>query len=288
MITAEERQARRNRVGSSDIAAIAGCDPFKSPLAVFLEKVYDVEDLPQKGAIARGNRYERALLDFAQDSLGVELQRDVHVQHPTVEHIAVNLDARLTGPRCREGVEAKTTNFSEEFGEPGTDVVPDRVLCQAHLQMDAADLEIVWVPVLLARFGRLEESIYRVDRNEDLIMTLRNLAEEFWHEYVLPKIPPPADGPPALEVIKRIRRTEGTVVAVDSLLVTNWRAKNAVRLAAEKEEKAAQSAVLAALGEAEIGDYGDPDKVLTYFEQKRAAYSVAESTYRVARLSKRF
>lgn len=286
MITPEQRLARRNHVGSSDIAAIAGCDPWGSRMAVFLEKVYDVEDLPNKGPIARGNRYERALLDFAQEELGVELQRDVHVQHPTIAHIAVNLDARIVGRR--EGIEAKTTNLGEEYGDPGTDIVPDRVLCQTHLQMDAADLEVVWVPVLLARFGRLEESLYKVERNDDLIVSLRDLAAEFWENHVLPKIPPPLDGPPALDVIKRIRRTSGSVAQVDPDLVRDWQEKNARRLVAEKDENLAKSAVLAALGDAEVGDFGDEAKVLTFFEQRRAAYSVAESKYRVARLSKRF
>ncbi len=286
MITPEQRLARRNHIGSSDIAALAGCDPWKSRMAVFLEKVYEVEDLPQKGPIARGNRYERALLDFAQEELGVELQRDVCVLHPSIQHIAVNLDARLIGRR--EGVEAKTSSLSDEFGDPRTDQVPERVLCQVHLQMDAADLEVVWVPVLLARFGRLEECMYRVDRNEDLIISLRDLAAEFWHTYVLPKIPPPTDGPPALDVIKRIRRTSGAVAPVDPVLVVDWRQKNAARLAAEKEEEASKSALLASLGDAEIGDFGDESKVLTYFEQKRAAYEVKASTFRVARLSKRF
>lgn len=297
MITPELRLARRNHIGSSDIAAIAGCDPFKSKLAVFLEKVYDIEDLSpgHKGPLARGNRYERALLDFAQEELGVELQRDVHVQHPSIPWIAVNLDARLTAQRVREAVEAKTANMRrvegvavEEYGDPGTDAVPDRVLCQTHLQMDAADLEVVWVPVLLARFGRLEESMYRVERNEDLIESLRDLADHFWHEHVLPKIPPPLDGPPPLDVIKRIRRTAGAVVEIDPALVTDWRAKNAIRLLADKEEAAALAAVLAPLGDAEIGDFGDQERVLTYREQTRAAYSVPASKYRVARLSKRF
>lgn len=295
MITPEQRAARRHHIGSSDIAAIAGCDPWSSPLAVYLQKVYDVEDIENKGRIARGNRWEGPLLDFAQEALGgVELQRNVHVQHPEVPWIAVNLDARLVGLRRREGIEAKTANMrrvegaiEEEYGEEGTDQVPERVLCQAHLQMDAAQLQVVWVPVLLARFGRLEETLYQVNRNEDLITSLRGIAEKFWHAYVLPKIPPPADGPPALDVIKRIRRISGAVVDVDPALVSHWRAKNALRLLAEKEEEAAKSEVLASLGDSEIGDYGDDQKVLTYFEQTRAAYSVPDGKYRVARISNR-
>lgn len=295
MITPEQRLARRNHIGSSDIAAIAGCDPWTSRLAVWMQKVYDVEDLPNKGPIARGNRWEAPLLDFAQEELGVPIERNVHVQHPELEIIAVNLDGRLTGPRRREGIEAKTSNMrrvegqlEEEYGEPGTDIVPDRVLCQTHLQMDAADLEVVHVPVLLARFGRLEESMFKVERNDDLIATLRELAQEFWETFVLPRVPPPADGPPAMEVIKRIRRTEGKTVTIDPGLVAYWREKNAERLRLEKEEKAALAAVLAPLGDAEIGDYGDADRVLTYFETHRAAYSVDEAKFRVPRLSKRF
>lgn len=285
MITAEQRLERRNFIGSSDAPAIAGVDPWTSLTAVFLEKVFAVEDLPNKGPIARGNRYESVLLDWAEEELGVQIERDVHVRHPTDLICAANLDGRVMGKR--EGVEAKVTSLPDEFGEDHTDQVPDRVIVQTHHQMYCDDLDLVWVPVLLSRHGRPQEVMFKVDRNDDLIGSLIEAEHEFWERYILPKLPPPLDGPPALDVIKRIRRIEGEVAPIDPALVVTWEAAKKAKKAAEEAEEQAKSAVLASLGNAEIGDYGDPSQWLTYFQQNRAGYTVKPTSFRVARISRR-
>lgn len=283
-ITAEQRLERRNWIGSSDAPAILGVDPWKSRIAVFMEKVFAVDDLPNEGPIAQGNRWEGPLLDWAEESLG-QIERNVHVRHPTDIVCAANLDGRLTGKK--EGVEAKFTGLADEFGEEGTDQIPERVIVQAHHQMYCGGLELVWVPVLLARMGRPTEVMFRVERNDDLISHMIEEEHRFWESYVLPKIPPPLDGPPALDVIRRIRRTAGEVAPLDPDLVAAWETAKAIKKQAEDKEEEAKSALLASLGDAEIGDYGDPGKWLTYFEQKRAGYSVAPTKFRVARISKR-
>lgn len=298
MITPAQREARRHFEGSSDAAAICGVDPWKSAFAVFAEKVYDVTDLPNEGPIKRGNRYEGPILDFAEETLG-PLERNVSLHHPDGIR-AANLDARVVGKR--EGVEAKFTGQGHDFGEPGTDEIPERVIVQCSHQMYVADLEVVHVPVLLARFGRLEEVMFRVDRHEDLISSIIAKEDEFWERYVLPKVPPPLDGPPALEVIKRIRRQPASIVGLDPSLIESWEEAKAYKKEAEEAEERAKTAVLAALGDAEAGDYGDPAKILTYYEQTRSDVDrkrlqaflpevweefKTSTAYRVARLSKR-
>lgn len=283
-ITAEQRLARRFVVGSSDAPAIARVDPYRGPLAVYLEKVFDVQDIKHNEAIARGNRYERPLLDWAQEQLGVEIERDVLVRHPTDLICAANLDGRVKGRR--QGVEAKFTSLGGAFGDPGTDQVPDHVIVQAHHQMYVDDLELVWVPVLLARYDRPAEEMYRVDRNEDLISLVAAENRRFWEEHVIARMPPPADGPACLEIIKRIQRVAGEIVPIDPALVESWEAAKARKKFAEGEEEAAKSAMLAALGGAEIGDFGGP-KWLTYYETKRAGYEVKPTTFRTPRISKK-
>lgn len=286
-ITAEQRQERRGWVGSSDAPAIAGVDSWRSPVAVFLEKVFDIEDLPNKGPIARGNRYESVLLDWAQEELGVEIERNVSARHPADLICAANLDGRFLRNGGRFGVEAKVTSLGSEFGEPYSDDIPDRILVQTAHQMYVDNLDGVYVPVLLARFDRPQEEMFFVERDEDLIAAVVAKNHAFWEGHVLPRIPPPLDGLPALDVIKRIRRTEGAVVPVDPVLVEAWEAAKINQKLAENQEKAAKSALLAALGDAEIGDYGDGRQWLTYFEQNRAGYTVKPTSFRVARLQKR-
>jgi predicted phage-related endonuclease len=268
MITPEQREARRRYMGSSDSAAICGEDEDKTGFDVFAEKVYGLEELPAKeGPIARGNRYEKPLLDWMEEELGIELERNVSLVHSDGIR-AANLDGREKLQK-RIGGEAKFTSLSHKFGEKGTDHVPNKVLIQTHHQMYVADLELVYVPVLLARFGRITEELFEVRRNEDLIKAIVEREQEFWESYVLPKVPPPLEAPPSLEVLKRIRRVPGSVVAIEPALVEEWEdLKLAAKIAGEKEE-AAKAAVLAALGNAEAGDYGDPERWLTYFRQSR-------------------
>ncbi len=285
-ITPEQRLDRRKFVGSSDAPAIAGVDPYSSRLAVFMEKVYEVADIDNKGPVARGNRYEDVLLDWAAEELGVEVEKNVSVRHPTDLIHAANLDGRVRGKK--EGIEAKFTGLAELFGPEGSDDIPEKVLVQTHHQMYCDDLEIVWVPVLLARFGRPVEVMYKVERNDALIEAIVARNHEFWESFVLPKIPPPLEDPPPLDVIRRVQRTAGAVVSLDASLVEKWEAAKRIKKDAEKAEEAAKAAVLAALGDAEIGDYGDPDKRLTYFQGDRAGYAVAPTKVRTPRLQKRF
>jgi len=267
MITPEQREARRRYIGSSDAPAICGVDPDLTPFDIWASKVYDLEELPAKeGPIARGNRYEKPLLDWLEVELGVEIERNVSVVHADGLR-AANLDGLVRG-RC-EGAEAKFTSLSHLFGPEGTDEVPEKVLLQTHHQMLVADLEIVWVPVLLARFGRIAEEKFKVERNDDLIRAIVEREQEFWERYVLPKVPPPQERLPSLEVLKRIKRVPGSVALIDPSLVDVWEdMKLAAKIAAERED-AAKAAVLAALGDAEAGDYGDPEKWLTYYRQSR-------------------
>lgn len=284
-ITAEQRQERRHFIGSSDAPAIAGVDPWRSPFAVYLEKVFDVADLPGTEPIRRGNRYERLLVEWAAEQLGVEVEHDVSLRHPTDLVCGANLDGRVKGKR--QSIEAKVTSLPDEFGEEGSDQIPDRVLVQAHHQMYVCDFEIVWVPVLLARLGRPQEVLFRVDRNEDLITAVAARNQAFWHEHIVPRIPPPDNDKPSLDVIRRIHREAGALADVRAELVAAWEEANEAKKTAEKKEELAKSRMLAELGDAEAGDFGDSARILTYFVQDRAGYSVKPTSFRVARIVKR-
>jgi hypothetical protein len=74
---------------------------------------------------------------------------------------------------------------------------------------------------------------------------------------------------------------------LDAALVATWEAAKAEKTAAAAAEELAKSAMLAALGDAEAGDFGDPAKWLTYYEQKRAGYEVKPTTFRVPRIGKK-
>lgn len=297
-ITEAQRQARRHHLGSSDSPAILQVDPWSSPHDVYLSKVHELDDIKSNEAIDIGNEFEGPLLRWAAKELGVEIETNVSLVCPSDEIFAANLDGRVVG--SAQGLEAKTGDGTE-YGDEMTDQVPDRVIIQAHHQMFVADLGVVWVPALVAKFGRLNRCVYRVDRSEPLVGAVRDQGREFWLNHVVPKVPP-TGWTPSLDTIKRIKRINGEVVPVAAELVARWEEAKAAEKEAKQARDEAQALMLAALGEAEAGDYGDPAKILTYLEQGRAGIDVkalrlahpaiasqfaTESRFRVARLKKR-
>ena len=64
MITEEQRIARKNGLGGSDIAAICGMNPYKSPYDVWLEKTREsIMDEPPNMNMQIGNALESLVAD---------------------------------------------------------------------------------------------------------------------------------------------------------------------------------------------------------------------------------
>ena len=85
-------EARRKGIGGSDISAIAGVNPFKSAIDVFLEKTGRVR-FPEN----KNMRWGKILEDPVAKEYGVTEKVGVHrinamLQHPTHQFALVNLE----------------------------------------------------------------------------------------------------------------------------------------------------------------------------------------------------
>lgn len=279
-ITEKQRQRRRKYIGGSDAPAILNVDPFRNIADVYFSKVEDLASQKETAAMKAGNLCEDAVLNWFMDETGSKIKRNQSRVHGN-GIMAANLDALVEGKK--EGVEAKTTGLmgpirNVEWGEPGTDEIPERVIVQCQHQMAVVpDLEMVWVPALI---GGLGFRLYKVERNDEFISGLEEIELSFWHDHVLKRTPPNGEFP-GLSLLKRIRRIPKKVVQVETDIVKNWLgAREALRLA-DKVKKEAEKVLLTALGDAEAADCELGR--LTYFEQSRKEYVVDASTYRVAR-----
>lgn len=267
-ITDEQRIERRNWIGASDIAGILGCDPYNSPLHVYLSKVHDTEDIEGNDAIDFGNLFELPLLAWAGKKLGYELIYNVRTIDPGGRPFASNHDALVLGKPI--GLEAKVRTYKpEEFGrEEGSDILPPRILLQCQQQIHTGELAEVHVPVWLPSYGRMKPQLFRVERSEGLIAYLIEKGMEFWEQHVIPRIPPPAEFG-ELEIIKRIKRQPEKLVSVSDALVIEWElAKKAVK-AAEKEKDRKWADLLAAVGDGDAWEWGEDGAHYTYYEYPR-------------------
>jgi len=286
-ITEHQLSQRRKYLGSSDMAAILGLSPFQTPIDIWNLKVYGLEksDKEKPDFIARGNYLERGLIQFAQDKTRkIHPKLDLRIQCNQFRAKGVfgaNLDGLAfhyiseNGRKRKEflpiGYEAKTTSMWEGWGEEEeTDQVPDYVALQCHHQMYAADLEMVYIPVLLPAFGRLNMRLYKINRDDKVIRQIVKLGIEWWEKYVETKTPPPHSEPPNIEILRNLQREpKKTIDLSDDSKIKNWLAKRETRLAAEKSEKEALAELIELLGDAEGARLPD-GSVLTYLKQRGA------------------
>jgi len=281
-ITQEERQNRQKHIGSSDVPAILGLDPWRDPIDIWASKVFPLDKEKPTAWQETGNYLEPALVDWCEARIEEPITRDVGITAPN-GIIRVNLDG-LTA--TNKNIEAKTcgidSTFAPElshFGEDGTDQVPKRVIIQTQVQMYAAESEFTFVPALLGGRGW---NLYHVERNEGIVDKILETVVEWWLAYVETKKMPP--GMPKLEVLEKLDRIEGKVVDVDSDLMQSWRDAAGLKSKWTKEEKETKTALLATLGDAELGRC--PLGEVTYKFQEGGGFEVPRWRKRVPHFRK--
>lgn len=268
MITEEQRLQRKNHIGSSDVGAILGIDPYRSASDVYLEKTQNIlKQDEDSDAIDIGNSLERPLVEWAGKMTGIEVEFDIRIAHED-GIMACNLDGRGMGEHCKIGFEAKTTSNNKEWGDPGTDQVPERVIAQAHQQMYTANLEIVYVPVFMPKFDRLRRDLYRIERNDDLVKAIVTECHRFWIDNVVKRIPP-SDFMPSISLLSRLQRTPGSLMEVPSEVVARYEKAQEIFDKADKLVKSTKAQLLLLGGDAEIFDFTDDEYVYTYMDQTR-------------------
>lgn len=271
MITENQRTERRRFIGSSDIAALftgpdgKSLDPFKTAADVWATKVFDFEEATATASQKTGIRWEPYIVGWAAEQLGVAVETDpdklrfICQDHPI---FASNLDGYAVINGEHVIIEAKKTRMAAEWGEPGTDQIPYRVILQVHVQM----LCTGWKRAYVAAMIQGEECMYEVTRDERIIAAIIRRGEEFWSENVDPKVPPADCEPADIDILKRIRRIPETYADIDTELVTAWETAKANRLEAEKREDAAFATLLTYVGDAEGVRLPD-GREFTYFKQ---------------------
>lgn len=286
MLTAEQRELRKKYMGSSDLAPVLGLDSWRTAGDVWLEKTGRLVPDEKESEVQRfGSTFESAVLDHFELTQALSLSRNVFLTNGV---FCSNLDAMIDGS-SPEVVEAKTSGLSDQWGPSGTDEIPERVLIQIHEQMyvvshaTGKECRIAWVPVLLPSFRHFEVRVYQIKRNDELMETAIRIGEAFWRNHVLADTPP-TEFAPSLDVLKRVRREPNKTITVADDLVINWTEASAEKAAATKRADRAQEALIAAMGDAEVAQWGGG--AVTYYEQSRKSYSVGESTYRVLRRAK--
>lgn len=191
---------RRNGIGASDVAAVLGLSKWAGPLTVYASKVHGYEQ-PVTDAMEIGRTLEPWVMSkFSRQ------HPELHVTAKPGTFRAADAPWRMVTPDGNAAtgldvpptvlVEAKTArtfgdDAEEGWGTPGTDEVPYPYLVQVTWSCALLGYTHWHIPVL---FDGHEYTEYRGSYSPALGEQLFTRIDQWWHQYVVARVEPPADG----------------------------------------------------------------------------------------------
>ena len=310
MLTAKQKQIRRMHLCASENAAILGLDRFKTPSDVFYNKRPDLLGIDvdamdamdnSNPAMDAGNHLEEYIIDNALsgDYKRVDTQAwkvaddgicactlDALVDDKKIIEAKTAGLARMFGARLTNtvkhvnstmtyrafcaGIDTGEYWYAPEFGD-GTAEIPDAYYLQTQMQMYCAGIDEVILAACIAGRGHVE---YQIARDDQIIEMLVKAAHNFMEHVRQGKAP---EGAPPIDMLKIRKREPGKIITFGDdkiVLLSEYR-----RLKQEADDIAklaedAKSAIIAELGDAEIGQFPSGAKI-TYKEQTASRIDAA-------------
>lgn len=271
-LTAKQLERRKKSLGGSDIATLLGHDR-RSQYDLWMEKKHGVVAFEGNDQTEFGNVVEGAIADWGAEELGLKIRKSVFRSDAGLPFHA-NLDAVVTTPGKAEAIEVKTTSYKvdEEWGEPGTDEVPHKVVCQCQWQAKFG-FDVIHVAAgLMPNFGGQKLRLYRVERHQDLIDRLVAIGAQWWERYITgDEVPTDL---PSDDMIKAVQRVPNFERVIDPDLVGELLQAKADAKEANALVKDLTSQLHAALYDPETEQWAEvgllPDeKRVTYFQHYR-------------------
>ena len=216
---------RSQFIGGSDVSAIIGISPWKSPHKLYIEKIgASVEDpTPAKRRIfARGKRWEPVVVEMLIDELehrghaaGIINRNTRYADH---EHrflrAEVDLELLLDGEHVNAEMKTVHPFAAKEWGDPGSDEIPLHYAAQCMHGLMVTGRRLCIVAALI---GADDLRIHRIERDDETIAAMRAREIEFWRR-VQERDPP---DPSTAEDIKWLYgKDAGEVMDADDDLLT--------------------------------------------------------------------
>lgn len=211
-------EARRNGLGASEVPAILGLSKYQSGLDVWLEKRGMAEprgaDTMQQKV---GRHAESMIARLYEEQTGAVLMTVPTRRHPALDVLFASADRMVVGMDSTDWlmpVEIKNRGgIPQGWGESGTDLVPQEVAVQVHVQMACYGLHMADVAALL---GGNDFRTYRLHRDKDIEATILEAVDAWWRRHIVEGIEPPIEGPTAGQYLaKKFASVTGDVIRAD-------------------------------------------------------------------------
>jgi putative phage-type endonuclease len=211
-------------IGGSDVAAILGVSPWKSPFQLYQEKIGDfVEEVTRakQKMFDRGHRWEPVVVEMLVDELmdrGHDVQiidRNARYQDPEFPFLACELDLELLIDGEETNAEMKTVHpfAAKDWGDEDTDEIPIYYAAQG---MHGLMIKPRRRCIFAALIGADDLRVHPIERDEETIAAIRAKEIEFWRRVQERDAPDPET---ADDVKWLYARDGGIVMEADEELV---------------------------------------------------------------------
>lgn len=245
-------ESRMAGIGGSDAAAVLGLSRWKTPLDVYLDKRGESVSAPDNEAMLWGRALEPVIRQqYAERTGRVVRVPEGILAHPEHPFMLANVDGVTDDRRV---LEVKTARSGKDWGEPGSDEVPQAYLLQVQHYMAVTGYPVADVAVLI---GGSDFRLYEVPADNELQELMVSAEAEFWQRVVDGNPPEPVS---LADVQAKFGRTSNNaaieaapevLTALETIKATRDQIK-----AIEASEEAARAIVMNAMGEADTLTFG--------------------------------
>lgn len=205
MPLSEWLELRKQGIGGSDAAAVAGVSKYANPVTLYMEKLGFYEKNSKdnvREAAEWGNRLEPVIRETFKEKINAEREeqglpplRIVHRKaifaHDEHDFMRTNLDGQIFGHELGTGIlEIKTAHYMLREDWDGIDV-PNAYFIQVQHNMMVMDAKFAYLAVLI---GGNTYKHYFIQRDEDICNYLVQIESHFWNNHILQRVVPELTG----------------------------------------------------------------------------------------------
>ena len=263
---------RKTGIGGSDVAAILGLSPWKSPLDVWLDKTGKSAPEPENDAMYWGTRLEALVANKYCEVSGNEVRRVNSILRSEKYPCLIGNIDRAVCPekgklpvvkgefRTPKILECKTARtMSEDWGANGTDQIPEYYLTQVLHYLGLTGCESCDVACLFLDSRKF--AVYTVQADADVIENISTRLADWWDAHVVKNVAPqPRSIADVQKLFKRSASVEITATADIEETAREYAAlkRRETEISAKLEE--AKEKIAAYMGEADtlVGVDGKP------------------------------
>ena len=199
----EWHEQRRLALGGSEVAAVLGISPFESRFSLWHRKAGLAQPIQDSPEMEWGRRLESAILERwveGNDDAYMWLTNRTYLRDGWM---LASPDAIILNPSEDPYaiVEVKHPNYSDGWGEPGTDQIPLYYLTQARWYMHVLDLPVCHFAVLI---GACDYREYVVHQDADDVALMIREGRAFLDSITAGERPDIDDSDATYQVVRRL------------------------------------------------------------------------------------